>query len=245
MSDKSSSFGNKIIFQEGDIIINDTHEICEIFDTYFTSVANNIGFDYSIPPDFYTSHRFSAMIDKHCNHASIVKIRENITNDLVFNFQCLNAHDISKIIKSFDGKKAHGYGIDPYEFFLQKSEPCIAPDISRLINNSVLEIIFLSELKFAEVSSLFKKKDNLNQVNYEPVSILIALSKIYKKAMGLQLTDYSNHIFAALLSAFHKGYSCQSTLLNMIEHFKCALDRGEYIVCITMDISKDFDCLTA
>ena len=34
----------------------------------------------------------------------------------------------------------------------------------------------------------------------------------------------------------------------MIEHFKCALDRGEYIACISMGISKTFDrlpdCLT-
>ena len=79
---------------------------------------------------------------------------------------------------------------------LQKSAQYIAPDISRLINN-------------AEVSSLFKKKDNLNKINYRPVSILIALSKIYEKAMSLQLTEYFNHIFAALLSAFRKGYSCQ------------------------------------
>ena len=60
MPDKSSSFGDKIILQEGDKIINNTHEICEIFNTYFTSMANNIGFDDSIPPDFYTSHGFSA-----------------------------------------------------------------------------------------------------------------------------------------------------------------------------------------
>ena len=242
MSDKSSSFGDRIILQEGDKIINNTHEICEIFNTYFTSVANNIRFDDSIPPDFYTSYGFSTMINKHCNHPSIVKIRENISNDLVFNFQCVNAHDISKIIKSFDGKKAHGYDMVPMKL-LQKSAQYIAPDISRLINNSVLESIFPSDLKFAEVSSLFKKKDNLNKINYRPVSILIALSKIYEKAMSLQLTDYFNHIFAALLSAFRKGYSCQSTLLNMIEHFKCALDRGEYIACISMDISKAFDCL--
>ena len=174
---------------------------------------------------------------------SFVKIRENISNDLVFNFQCVNAHDISKIIKIFDGKKAHGYDMVPMKL-LQKSAQYIAPDISRLINNSLLESIFPSDLKFAEVSSLFKKKDNLNKINYRPVSILIALSKIYEKAMSLQLTDYFNHIFAALLSAFRKGYSCQSTLLNMIEHFKCALDRGEYIACISMDISKAFDCLS-
>ena len=70
------------------------------------------------------------------------------------------------------------------------------------------------------------------------MSILIALSKIYEKAVSVQLTDYFSYIFSSLLSAFRQGYSCQPTLLNIIENFKCALDRGEYIACISMDISK-------
>ena len=61
--------------------------------------------------------------------------------------------------------------------------------------------------------------------------------------MSLQISEYFNNILSSLLSAFRKGYGCQSTLLNMIENFKCALDRGEYIACISMDISKAFDCL--
>ena len=75
------------------------------------------------------------------------------------------------------------------------------------------------------------------------MSVLIDLSKVYEKAMSLQITDYFSNIFSASLSAFRKGYSCQSTLFNMNENFKCALDRGEYIACINMDISKPFDCL--
>ena len=72
---------------------------------------------------------------------------------------------------------------------LQKSAQHIAPDIARLIKNSVMESIFPGDLKFAEVSSLFKKKDNLNKINYRPVSILI---------MSLQLSDHSNHILCCL-----------------------------------------------
>ena len=109
------------------------------------------------------------MIDKHCKHPSIVKIRENISNDLVLKFLCVNAHNISKIIKSFDGKKTHGYDMK----LLQKSAPYIAFDISRFINKSLLESIFPYDLKFAEVSSLFKNKDNLNKINHRSVSILI------------------------------------------------------------------------
>ena len=58
MSNKSASHDNKIILQEDDKIITDTQEICEIFNTYFTSVANNIGFDDSLPPDFDTEDGF-------------------------------------------------------------------------------------------------------------------------------------------------------------------------------------------
>ena len=129
MSYKSLTHGKQVILQEGDKIISDTNEICEIFNTYFASVANNIGFDDSIPPDFYTEDGFSAMINKHCLHPSIVKIKENISSDFMFNFQCINGLDIAEIIKCFNGKKAQGYDMMPMKL-LQKCAPYIAPEIS-------------------------------------------------------------------------------------------------------------------
>ena len=207
MSDKSASHDNKIILQEDDKIITDTQEICEIFNTYFTSVANNIGFDDSIPPGFDTEDGFSNMITKHYRHSSIVKIRENISCNSVFDFQCVSASDIIQIFKGFDSKKTQGYDMVPMKLL----------QIAKMVNNSIIKGIFPGDLKFAEVSSLFKKKDALTKINYRPVSILIALSKIYEKAMSLQISEYFNNIFSSLLSVFRKGYSCQSTLLNMIE----------------------------
>ena len=176
-------------------------------------------------------------MNKHCLHPSIVKIEENISSDFMFNFQCINGLDIAEIIKCFDGKKAQCYDMMPLKL-LQKCAPYIAPGISKLVNNSIIKSVFPNDLKFAEVSSLFKKKDALSKINYRPVSILLALSKIYEKAVSVQLADYFGHIFSSLLSAFRKVYSCKSTLLNMIENFK-----GEYSACISMDMSKAFDCL--
>lgn len=242
MTDKSTSHTNQIILQEDGKIINNPNEICEIFNTYFTSVANNIGFDDSIPPDFYTEEGFSAMIDRHRLHPSIIKIKENVSSDLKFTFKCVNYPDIVNVIKGFDGKKAQGYDMMPMKL-LQKCAPHIAPQLAKLVNNSITENIFPNDLKFAEVSSLFKKKDPLSKINYRPVSVLIALSKIYEKVVSTQLSDFFTEIFSSLLSAFRKDYSCQSTLLNMIEKFKCSLDRGDYVACISMDISKAFDCL--
>ena len=232
----------KIILQEGDTIINDTGEICEIFNNYFTSVASNIGFGDTIPTDFDTDDGFSAIINKYCRHPSIVKIKENTLDKALFDFESITSRDVEKIINGFDSKKTHGYDKMPMKL-LQKCAKYIAPDIAKLINNSISKCVFPDDLTFAEVSSLFKRNDALNESNYRPVSILIALSKIYEKARSIQAAEHFNSIFSALLSAFRKGYNCQSTLLNMIKKFKCALDKGEYVACVTMDISKAFDCL--
>ena len=242
ITDKNAFHCNKIILQEGDKIVTDTQEICEIFNAFFTSVANNIGFDDTIPSDYYTDEGFSAIIKRHSNHPSIIKIMENNVDNNIFQFQCINQVDVVNIINCFDSKKAQGYDMMPMKM-LQKSAKYIAPAIVKLINDSMSKCVFPDSLKFAEVSSLFKKKDALIKTNYRPVSILVALSKIYEKALGVQLTDYFNAIFSTLLSAFRKGYSCQSALLNMIEKFKSSLDKGEFVACISMDISKAFDCL--
>ena len=98
-------------------------------------------------------------------------------------------------------------------------------------------------MKLADVSSLFKRNYNLKKDNYRPVRVLPSLSKVYERVMGKQLSGIFDKIFSALLSAFRNRYSCQSTLLNMIEHFKKSLDNGEYVACLSMDLSKAFDCL--
>ena len=36
---------------------------------------------------------------------------------------------------------------------------------------------------------------------------------------------------------------CQSTLLRLVEDWRGALDRHEYVAAVLMDLSKAFDCL--
>ena len=119
----------------------------------------------------------------------------------------------------------------------------ISSYVSQLVNHCLHVCKFPDTMKLADVSSLYKKNDNLKKDNYRPVSVLPSLSKIYERVMGQQLSDFFDKIFSALLSSFRKRYSCQSTLLNMTEHFQKSLDNGEYVSCLSMDLSKAFDCL--
>ena len=54
---------------------------------------------------------------------------------------------------------------------------------------------------------------------------------------------YFYAIFNDLLSAFRKGYSCQSLLLKFVEDMKNALDQKHTVGALFMDLSKAFDCL--
>ena len=68
---------------------------------------------------------------------------------------------LKKIITGLDSKKAHGYDMMPMKL-LHKCAKYIAPDIAKLINNSFSKRVFPGDLKFAEISSLFKRNDTLN-----------------------------------------------------------------------------------
>ena len=115
--------------------------------------------------------------------------------------------------------------------------------ISELINMSIDECTFPDLLKYAEIAALFKKLDRLCKENYRPVSILTALSKVFEKMYCRQLTSYFDRIFSKYLSGFRQKYSCQTTLLRMIEEWKSALDNGNMVGSIAIDLSRAFDSL--
>ena len=77
----------------------------------------------------------------------------------------------------------------------------------------------------------------LEKGNYRPT-----ISKFVERAIFDQLTNFFNFYFHPSLSAFRKGFGCQTALLQIIEDWKKTLDENKYIAAILMDLSKAFDC---
>ena len=227
----------KLNYAKSDKIVTDERIICNIFNDYFSNVAKEIGFDDEIPDDFQMAGGFEKIIDKHSSHPSIIQIKEHSSAERSFVFRDINGSEVEKMIETIDPKKAQGFDYVPSKV-LRRGASDIAHHISSTIKYSLQLCIFPDMFKLAELSSFYKKNDNLHKGNYRPVSVLPSVSKIYECVMAVQLCDFFDHIFSALLSAFRKRYSCQSTLLNMIEHFKKSLDRGEYVACLSMDLIK-------
>ena len=61
----------------------------------------------------------------------------------------------------------------------------------------------------------FNTEDPMNKTNYQPVTILPAMSKVFEKSVGPQLTAHFEAIFSGSLTAYWKQHSCLSTLLRL------------------------------
>ena len=97
-----------------------------------------------------------------------------------------------------------------------------------LINRMTSDKKLSDPLKYARVSSIFKKKDPYDVQNWRPVSILPITSKLFERTLEEQLSNYFGKKFHPYLSAFRKGFSCQSVLLAITEEWWRALGRNEY-----------------
>ena len=80
----------------------------------------------NFPDDFQTADGFARIIDKHSNHPSVIKIRENIHTQHYFYFTAVNDKDIDKLMQRMDPKKlkvttiylANCYVLGPQVFLL-------------------------------------------------------------------------------------------------------------------------------
>ena len=89
--------------------------------------------------------------------------------------------------------------------------------ITTLLNTCISRGVFPEVMKCAELNPIYKKKDNLIEDNYRPVSVLTALSKIYESSLNDKLFQHFVGIFNKFLSAYRKGHSCQSLLVKVID----------------------------
>jgi hypothetical protein len=76
------------------------------------------------------------------------------------------------------------------------------------------------------------------KTNYRPVSVLSIFSKIFEKILEQQLSDFFENIFNPYLCAFRRDHGCQTTLLRLLEDWRNALVKNQYVAAVLMDLSK-------
>jgi hypothetical protein len=222
-------------------IVTDKQDICNIFNTFFTSVANNIGKDDSID---INSECVTDVIGKHTNHPSITAIKSQYKRQHIFTFHEVTEKYIKLVLKKINPAKSTGFDDIPPKLVKLASDELSSP-ITELVNASIRELVYPHDMKKAEVSPLYKvqKENDMLKENYRPVSILPILGKVLEIVMADQLRIFFNDIFDVKLGAYRKRYGCDNILVRLLEKWKKALDENKIVGTLLMDLSKAFDCI--
>ena len=88
--------------------------------------------------------------------------------------------DIKNKIKGLNPKKATTHN-NITQKILRQSAEVTANTLQLLFNNAISNSVFPENLKLADVTPVFKKKDPLDKTNYRPVSVLPPVSKIFER----------------------------------------------------------------
>ena len=117
------------------------------------------------------------------------------------------------------------------------------PFLTKAINHAITENTFPEQLKKSEVIPLHKKEDLLKKENYRPVSLLPHVSKVFERIIYKQINIYMQDKLSKHITGFRKSHGTQHSLMTMLEKWKSALDKGENICVLFMDLSKAFDTI--
>ena len=152
---------------------------------------------------------------------------------------------MSRLLERIKPYKATGSDAVP-PCFLKMCLKDVRRPLTAIINKSLQTGIFPSSYKQAHVCPLHKSGDALNSLNYRPISLLPASSKLLEKVVQHQLVSFfSNNPEVAALPieqfAYRNQHSCEDALTLAIDQWNRALDNGDCCCVVFCDMSKAFD----
>ena len=162
-------------------------------------------------------------------------------------FRAIALEELRKIILSRPSKSC---ALDPIPTALLK-HPLILeaalPLLVKCVNESIESGNVPDCLKTSLVTPLLKKSSLDRDVlrNYRPVSNLPFISKVIEKVIAQQLVHFlnSNGLVDPLQSAYRVGHSTETALLKIKGDIDRALDSGQGVILILLDMSAAFDTI--
>lgn len=209
---------------------HDLQSVCEKLNLHYTNVVNNF-----INPCLRQNKSLNS-IPRH-------EQRESTANR--FKFKETSFDEMIKIISNFESKYSSGYDDIPM-VVIKAVKYNIAYPLVHLVNSSFISGIFPNQLKVAKIKPLYKNGNPAEFVNYRPISLLSAFSKIYEKIVYNQLLNYLeiNFLFDKEQHGFRPGRSVITAAVEFVQNIIEGLDKGKKVTGVFMDLSKAFDSVS-
>ena len=115
--------------------------------------------------------------------------------------------------------------------------------LTYLVNSSISEGIFPSELKLAGVVPIFKSGDPSLITNYRPISVLSFFSKVFEKVMYNHIISFmnKNDVLYDQQFGFRQKHLTQQAIIMLVDKITRSLDAGDIVISVFLDLKKAFD----
>ena len=240
-----------------DLINNGSSEQKTLFRTVSNLLHTNTIIRYPSSPDpMSLANSFSDFFTQ-----KIVKIRGDIEDELLiknienpipdadscpYEFHTFREVGKDEVLHLIQRVATKSCSLDPLPVvMLNHCFKDILPVVARIINLSLESGTMPDSLKIAVVQPLLKKY-NLSYekfCSFRPISNLKFVSKSIEKAVAVQLTDYltENHLHEKFQSAYKPCHSTETALLRVQNDILQALDNGDSVILVLLDLSAAFD----
>ena len=194
--------------------------------------------------DFFRNKIHNIRLNLQSCHVSSHSITEpSSTTSFLSDFHPVSEADVEKIIKRSSTKSC---SLDPIPTWLLKD--CLTvllPMITNIINLSLSQCEMPESFKEAILIPLLKKilLDPEILKHFRPISNLAYVSKLIEMVVDDQVTVYmdENHLHELFQSAYKKFHSTETAMVRIKNDFLSALDDGNAILVVCLDLSAAFD----
>ena len=198
------------------------YDIADQFNSHFINVGPSLA---NLIPDYDNSDPTTYIHNSPVSSFVMSTVTESQVSKL---FSELNVHKASLGLPNKLIKIASKQLSVPFTFIYNKSITLgVVPDI----------------FKISRVTPIYKNGNITDPMNYRPISILTAFSKVLEKIVYNQMILFleKHKILFPYQFGFRKGYSTEQAILEMTDSVKTAIDQKQLTCGVFLDFSKAFD----
>ena len=151
---------------------------------------------------------------------------------------------VLKPLKNIDISKAPGVDNLPGRF-LKDGAVILAKPVTERCNLSIKSKNFPNPCKLAKLKPIFKKGSRMDPSNYNPISLLPLISKIFEKIVHDQMIEYlaQYKILYKYQSGFRTKHSTDLCLSYLNDKILKGFDNGLFTGMTQIDLQKAFDTI--
>ena len=197
---------NKLMLREKDVVVSDEKALVTLMNNYFVDITGDLELKRDSESIYDTPATMYNIKKKFQDHQSILKIRKAFNVTDLFSFHEITEDETRKEISKLDGSKATPVGDIPAEM-LKSTVDVHVSLLTKIINLSIQNGCFPDELKAAEVTPIFRKNDDLDKGNYEPVNVLPHVSKVFERITYIQIENFMEWQVIKIAYRFQENHS--------------------------------------